>query len=44
MRDTENILWLPSEYRATCSRMHDSTLGLGHASGRVTILVFDFLS
>jgi len=31
----ENILWLPSDYRATCAAVHGNILVLGHASGRV---------
>jgi WD40 repeat protein len=31
-------LWLPPEYRPSCSAVKDNTLALGHASGRVSIL------
>ena len=41
-RDTENLLWLPSDYRATCSDLHHNLLALGHASGHVTVLQFGF--
>ncbi|EED20910.1 G-protein beta WD-40 repeats containing protein, putative [Talaromyces stipitatus ATCC 10500] len=37
-RDDTNVIWLPVEYRATCSTVYESTLVLGHASGRVTFL------
>lgn len=36
----EKALWLPIEYRPQCSAMNGSTLALGHASGRVTFIVF----
>jgi WD40 repeat protein len=35
------ILWLPSEYRSTCSAVKHRTLALGHASGRVSFLHFN---
>ena len=38
---TENILWLPSEYRATSSAVQGNILVLGHASGRVTFFGFN---
>ena len=38
---TENILWLPSEYRATSSAIQGNILVLGHASGRVTFFGFN---
>jgi len=37
----ENILWLPSEYRATCVAAWGNILFLGHASGHVTSFEFD---
>ena len=42
MRDTERILWLPFEYRANCSNVEDYRIVLGHTSGQVTLLKFDF--
>jgi WD40 repeat protein len=39
-RDRENLLWLPSEYRAKCSAFFHNLLVLGHASGRVTFIEF----
>ena len=39
-RDRENLLWLPSEYRATCSALFHNLLVLGHASGQVTFIEF----
>ena len=38
--DTENLLWLPPEYRPTHSAVSGSILVLGHASGRVTFMEF----
>ncbi|KAF3391820.1 hypothetical protein DPV78_010812 [Talaromyces pinophilus] len=37
-RNDFNAIWLPVEYRATCSAVYDSMLVMGHASGRVTFL------
>jgi WD40 repeat protein len=36
----ENTLWLPLEFRPTCSAINENALALGHASGRVSFLVF----
>jgi hypothetical protein len=33
-------VWLPLEHRATCWASRDSTLVLGHASGRVSFIEF----
>jgi len=38
---TENVLWLPSNYRATCSAVWSNVLVLGHVSGRVTFFEFN---
>ena len=38
---TENILWLPFEYRAISSAVQGNILVLGHASGRVTFFGFN---
>jgi WD40 repeat protein len=37
----DNVLWLPSDYRATCSAIRSNALVLGHASGRVTFFEFN---
>ena len=34
------VLWLPNEYRPTCSAASGSLLALGHSSGRVTFIGF----
>ena len=34
----ERVLWLPFEYRATCSDVRGNRLALGHLSGKVTVL------
>ena len=39
-RDGKNILWLPPDYRATCTASYNNMLVLGHASGQVTFLTF----
>ena len=39
-RDTDNFLWLPSDYRATCAALHRNLLALGHESGQVTFIEF----
>jgi WD40 repeat protein len=36
----KKVLWLPPEYRPTCSAVQNSTLALGHQSGRVSIIGF----
>lgn len=38
--DDQKVLWLPPEYRPSCSAFHDGTLGLDHRSGRVSFLGF----
>jgi hypothetical protein len=43
-RDMERLLWLPPDYRATCSAFQGSVLVLGHPSGQITILKFSFSS
>ena len=37
----DNVLWLPSDYRARCSAIQSNVLVLGHASGRVTFFEFN---
>jgi WD40 repeat protein len=36
------MLWLPPEYRPSCSDVHDGVIGLGHLSGNVSLFEFDF--
>jgi hypothetical protein len=38
--DTEKLLWLPPDYRATCGDVWDNLLVLGHSSGAVSIFQF----
>ncbi|XTI84161.1 WD40-repeat-containing domain protein [Cenococcum geophilum] len=38
---SENVLWLPVNYRATGSAVQSNILILGHASGRVTFFKFN---
>ena len=40
IRDGKNTLWLPPDYRATCTAFYNNMLVLGHASGQVTFLEF----
>jgi WD40 repeat protein len=40
----ESLIWLPDEYRPTCSAINLRTLVSGHASGRLTFLDFDSTS
>ena len=37
---SENLLWLPHDYRASCVAVQGTTCVLGHLSGRVTTLKF----
>jgi WD40 repeat protein len=39
-RDGENLLWLPSNYKAECSALHGNMLVIGHTSGEVTFIEF----
>ncbi|KAN0073083.1 hypothetical protein V8E54_009197 [Elaphomyces granulatus] len=39
-QDGQNLLWLPLDYRATCSALLNNTLVLGHESGQVTFIEF----
>jgi WD40 repeat protein len=34
------VLWLPPEFRPTCSAVKDSTLALGHTSGKISFMEF----
>jgi WD40 repeat protein len=38
---TENILWLPADYRPTCLAVRENLVVLGHTSGRVISIKFD---
>ncbi|KAN0075617.1 WD40-repeat-containing domain protein [Elaphomyces granulatus] len=39
-QDGQNLLWLPLDYRATCSALSNNMLVLGHVSGQVTFIEF----
>jgi len=39
-QDGQNILWLPPDYRASCSARFNNMLVLGHQSGQLTFLEF----
>lgn len=43
-QDGYNLLWLPQEYRDSCTTFHDNTFAFGLYSGRVSFLKLDFLS
>jgi WD40 repeat protein len=43
VQGTQNVLWLPSDYRATCSAAQNNVLVIGHASGHVSILKIDIV-
>jgi WD40 repeat protein len=38
---TENILWLPPDYRASCFAVRQNILAMGHRLGRVTFTEFN---
>ncbi|KAK0714729.1 WD40-repeat-containing domain protein [Lasiosphaeris hirsuta] len=40
-RSGMNLLWLPPDYRATCTSVYDHALVLGHSSGQVTFFQID---
>ncbi|KAJ6083698.1 hypothetical protein N7467_007833 [Penicillium canescens] len=40
--DGEKVLWLPSDYRPTCSAFHNHLAVLGHEPGSLTFLNFMF--
>ena len=44
IRGGKNLLWLPPDYRATCTSMYNHTLALGHVSGQVTFFQIDSAS
>ena len=39
---TDRMLWLPPDYRPSCSDVHGNVVSLGHRSGRVSIFHFTF--
>ena len=39
VRGMKKVLWLPSDHRATYAVVRNDVLAMGHASGRVSILV-----
>ena len=39
--NSENLLWLPSEYRPSCSAVSGKTIGVGVGSGKVWICNFE---
>jgi WD40 repeat protein len=39
-KEWENVVWLPSDFRATCAAAQNNTLAIGHVSGHVSILEF----
>ena len=39
--NSENVVWLPSEYRALCSAVSAETVGIGVGSGKVWICSFN---
>jgi WD40 repeat protein len=38
---SENILWLPPDYRSRCSAVCNDTVVLSHSSGKLTFLTFN---
>jgi WD40 repeat protein len=40
-RNGQQLIWLPSDYRATCVATNGNSAVLGHGSGRVTFLWFN---
>ena len=41
-RGKQRLLWLPPDYRASCEASYNNIYVLGHFSGRVTFIGFDF--
>ena len=41
-RDMENLLWLPTGYRATCVSYRNDVLAICHASGMISFFEFQF--
>ena len=42
IRNRQRLLWLPPDYRAHCGGFYNNIFVLGHYSGRVTFIGFDF--
>ena len=40
--ERENMLWLPADYRPSCSAVRGEVVVLGHSSGHVSVFVFEF--
>lgn len=38
---TENMFWIPAEYRPKCTAVHGNVIALGYRSGLVLIMGFD---
>ena len=41
-RDEQRLLWIPPDYRARCKASYNNIYVLGHFSGRVTFIGFNF--
>ena len=41
-RHKQRLLWLPPDYRASCKAFHNNIFVLGHYSGQVTFIGFNF--
>lgn len=41
---SQKVLWLPPDYHATAMAVGDDRIFIGHASGRVSVIVFDLAS
>jgi WD40 repeat protein len=41
VKEGQNILWLPPDYRATCEAVRNNVVVLGHSSGGISLLEFD---
>ena len=41
-RHKKRLIWLPPDYRATCDAFYNNIFVLGHYSGRVTFIGFNF--
>jgi len=39
-KDNVKILWLPPDYRQTCSATWNRSLVIGHSSGRISVFCF----
>jgi WD40 repeat protein len=43
-RNGQHLIWLPSQYRATCVLTRENTVILGHDSGALTFLWFNYIT